>query len=166
MNKRERADAIEEMRTRGKTLEEIGKEFGITRERVRQICSELGIEKPVRKRKEKPKRDLKDRYVSGEVAWCRERGLKNPRDAFSRARSNAARRGIEWKLTFSEWWGYWKENFSNMGRMSGDMCMCRTLDMGGYEVGNVRVDYVRSKSRRTEAFIRDEVAAANQARRM
>lgn len=59
-------------------------------------------------------------------------------------RQNAKHRGIPFKLTFDEWWSIWEPNYHLRGSKKGCMCMCRTLDEGGYEVGNVRIDVVEA----------------------
>ncbi len=42
----ERNEAIAKQRRAGRTLQEIGDKFGVTRERVRQICDKLGAKPP------------------------------------------------------------------------------------------------------------------------
>lgn len=56
MRNQGRLHEIIAMRRQGKTLQQIGDEFDLTRERVRQICDQAGVPKPVRKKKEKPPR--------------------------------------------------------------------------------------------------------------
>lgn len=53
-------------------------------------------------------------------------------------REQASQRGIEFKLTFDEWWGLWKPHWQPV--LAGKLCMCRTNDQGAYEIGNVRID--------------------------
>lgn len=53
-------------------------------------------------------------------------------------KTNALQRGIEFKLTFDEWWSVW-EPFWVIDQ-HGKFCMCRTNDEGPYEIGNVRID--------------------------
>lgn len=59
-------------------------------------------------------------------------------------KARAKQRGIEFLLTFDEWWVLWEPHYDNMGIRKGQMCMCRTLDRGPYAVGNVRIDYAQS----------------------
>jgi hypothetical protein len=54
---------------------------------------------------------------------------------------NAARRGIQFLLTFEEWWSIWQASgcWHERGRGKGKYCMARYRDRGSYEIGNVRV---------------------------
>jgi hypothetical protein len=70
--------------------------------------------------------------------WVR-RGFKDPHRAYAQHAAGAAVRGIEFQLTFSEWWGYWQDHYERRGREKGCMVMCRTGDKGPYAVGNVRI---------------------------
>ncbi|CAB3784412.1 hypothetical protein LMG28138_01804 [Pararobbsia alpina] len=70
-------------------------------------------------------------------AYCKERGLRDPGHAFKSQRNNAKERGIEWDMTFDEWWTIWEPYFHMRGRGTNDLCMARTGDMGSYKVGNV-----------------------------
>lgn len=53
---------------------------------------------------------------------------------------NAARRGIEFDLTFEEWWEIWEPRWNERGRGTNQLGMCRTRDQGPYAAGNVRLD--------------------------
>lgn len=53
-------------------------------------------------------------------------------------KQGAEQRGIEFKLTFEEWWSLWKPHWQE--NLQGKVCMCRNGDEGAYEVGNVRID--------------------------
>jgi hypothetical protein len=68
--------------------------------------------------------------------------LQKAKKAFEKHKSNAKSRKIEFKFTFDEWWDIWKPHFHNRGYRRGQFVMCRTLDQGAYEVGNVRIDTV------------------------
>tara|TARA_R110000744_G_scaffold89570_1_gene174097 strand:+ start:316 stop:723 length:408 start_codon:yes stop_codon:yes gene_type:complete len=65
---------------------------------------------------------------------------KTPKARFVDHRINANRRGVEFLLTFEEWWAIWEPHWEGRGRGAGDLCMCRTNDEGPYAVGNVRID--------------------------
>lgn len=73
------------------------------------------------------------------AAWVA-RGFQDPVKAYRAHAVRAGIRGIEFKMTFAEWWDYWKHHYEQRGVHKGQMVMCRTLDRGGYEVGNVRID--------------------------
>lgn len=53
-------------------------------------------------------------------------------------KEGAIQRGIEFKLSFDEWWELWKPHWKD--KLQGEICMCRNGDKGAYEVGNVRID--------------------------
>lgn len=73
------------------------------------------------------------------AAWVA-RGFKDPVKAYRTHAADAGMRGIEFRLTFDEWWSYWEPHYTERGRGAGQKCMCRTGDKGAYEVGNVRID--------------------------
>lgn len=76
------------------------------------------------------------------------------RKHYAEQKRGAKQRGIEFKLTFEEWWEIWKPHWANRGRNVGNFVMCRTMDSGAYEVGNVRIDTVKgnAKTRSVVAF--------------
>jgi hypothetical protein len=47
-------------------------------------------------------------------------------------------------LTFRQWWELWRDHYARRGRNAGQFVLCRYLDQGCYEVGNVRVDSVEA----------------------
>lgn len=75
-----------------------------------------------------------------------ERGYKDPFVAYGEHRSSAAKRGISFGLSFDQWWDLWRDHYHRRGRNVGQMCMCRERDEGGYELGNVRIDTIRSNA--------------------
>jgi hypothetical protein len=72
------------------------------------------------------------------------RGHKDPYTAFREHIKSATARGIPFRMSFEQWWELWEPHYEKRGRSTGQMCMCRHLDAGAYEVGNVRIDYNRS----------------------
>lgn len=54
-------------------------------------------------------------------------------------RTNARMRGIEFKLTFEEWFVWWAEtgHYSERGNKRGQYVMGRIGDKGAYELGNI-----------------------------
>jgi hypothetical protein len=58
---------------------------------------------------------------------------------YTQHKSNAKRRGIEFKLTLDEWKQIWIDSgkWDQRGRGADKYCMCRIGDQGCYEVGNV-----------------------------
>jgi hypothetical protein len=61
-----------------------------------------------------------------------------PKGRFVAHKKNARRRGVEFDMSFDEWWTIWESHWD--GRGMGKLVMCRTCDEGAYEVGNVRID--------------------------
>lgn len=112
---------------------DIARKFGVSRQYVGQLAAQIGI-KPRRKQAKPP--------------YQRKQKVNDPLAEQKRKYKNhkrlAERRGIEFLLTFNEWWAIWEPNYNQRGRNKGQMCMCRTLDSGPYAVGNVRIDYVES----------------------
>ncbi len=78
--------------------------------------------------------------------WCSKYDLPDPALKYLLNKNSAKKRGIKWKLSFDEWWSLWKPHYSKRGRKSMQKCLCRELDSGCYEVGNVRIDYVKANS--------------------
>lgn len=62
------------------------------------------------------------------------------RQRYAQHKANAAVRGIEFDLTFDEWWEIWEPRFAERGRGKDQFGMCRTRDQGPYQAGNVRLD--------------------------
>lgn len=72
------------------------------------------------------------------------------RMAFYSQRHTAGRRGIEFLMTYEEWFGVWWRSgrIAEMGRKRGQYCMSRPGDRGPYAVGNVRI--VRQEENKSE----------------
>jgi DNA-binding CsgD family transcriptional regulator len=164
--KNSREEAMEAMYRGGKTLEEIGSAFGVSRERVRQLlkkyCKVSGcdggqaVSSALRQVKAKAKRDADslrrhgctyDQYrslVTIGAAQKREGSRTQnttPTGAFLSQRRNALSRGIDWNITLWDWWLVWEKSGKWESRGRGKDCyvMCRFLDEGAYEVGNVYI---------------------------
>jgi hypothetical protein len=76
---------------------------------------------------------------------------KAARSKYNTHRHTAKQRGINFLLTFDEWWALWEPHWHNRGQASHQMCMCRTRDDGPYAVGNVRI--ATNKENRQEAAV-------------
>ncbi|MRT13677.1 hypothetical protein GJV07_15455 [Enterobacteriaceae bacterium RIT711] len=155
----------------GKTHCELAALFGISRERARQILEENGLSgkdggvsvKAKEKEALKVKKHIKkygctpDQLNSLSCHYSQK--SKSPLHAFLHQRTNARRRGVEWKLLFWEWWEIWCESgkWERRGRGAGHFCMCRKGDEGAYEKSNVYIDTVVHNSTlgRTLGFERD-----------
>lgn len=64
-------------------------------------------------------------------------GAPNPFEKFRQQQYTAAKRGIEWEMTFLEWWGLWEPYFLQRGHNGHGLEMCRIGDKGPYKIGNV-----------------------------
>jgi hypothetical protein len=78
--------------------------------------------------------------------------MQDVRKKFNAHKGGAKKRGIEFKFTFNEWWDIWKPHWANRGRGKGQFVMCRTMDKGAYEVGNVRIDTPKGNGR-TKSYV-------------
>lgn len=65
----------------------------------------------------------------------------SPKGQFTKHRQNAYNRGVEFLLTFDEWWKVWQESghWKKRGNRKGRFCMCRRGDEGPYAKGNVYI---------------------------
>jgi DNA-binding CsgD family transcriptional regulator len=136
----------------GKSLNEIGNRYGITRERVRQILTKhrgfsakdggqhiAAEQRRIRRNLKRDQRAIEkwgctwDKYVEL-------RALRKPTRAFALQKRNAATRGIAWELSLWQWWQIWQlsGHWSERGRGRGYQ-MCRNGDQGPYSVDNVYI---------------------------
>ena len=121
------------------TASKIAKKHGVSRQYVQQIAKLIGV--TPYKRPQKPQRDKK----------MVDDGLIDQRRKYKQHKLSAAKRGIEFNLTFDEWWGLWEPHYHLRGVGKGKMCMCRTLDQGPYEINNVRIDRVENNGHEKKA---------------
>lgn len=145
----------------GKTLQEVGGEFGLTRERVRQLFLKMdykinggaSVKSLMRERanietrgKEKDRQSL-DVFGCSYAELLRVQGSAStgesgtPSYAYNQHKSKAQVRNIEWKFTLKTWWKLWEESgkWSERGRGAGKYCMARNGDIGPYSPENVRI---------------------------
>jgi hypothetical protein len=66
---------------------------------------------------------------------------KTPRYYYSGHKAHAKARGIEFNMTFAEWWATWTDSgrWIERGIRRGCYVMARHGDQGAYEVGNVSI---------------------------
>lgn len=146
-------DRLAEMYESGQTLAEIGNHFGITRERVRQIISNLGVTKfdggkhvrsfqntpdKVAKLREKNERaearirSLWGMSVDAYTLHVKEHGnssfSNSPMHKYVCQRNSSIRRGIAWEFTFADWWSIWLESGKWYERGQGKYVMARYGD--------------------------------------
>jgi ElaB/YqjD/DUF883 family membrane-anchored ribosome-binding protein len=155
----------------GKTLQQIGDQYGMTRERVRQILrkhtaitrQEGGQAKKAAEKRARAAAKANDRYLlwkgCGIAEYQRIKAIgramraagsgyyRTPFGAFQNQRNNAGARGIGWELTLGQWWSIWESSgkWGERGRGQGYV-MCRHGDQGPYAVGNVFIAPARENS--------------------
>lgn len=145
----------------GYTLERIGAQFGITRERVRQVLAKhKGMNRQsgghyatseARKLREAARKNARyiAKYGCTFEQWqsVRDYGrqtgagrCRTPLGAFINQKNNAKHRGIGWELKFWQWWTIWQQSghWDDRGRGQG-YAMCRVGDAGPYAAGNVYI---------------------------
>jgi hypothetical protein len=63
----------------------------------------------------------------------------NPTTLYSKQKSNAKSRSINFTLTFEEWWDIWQQSgkWEERGKKKGQYVMSRKGDTGPYAIGNV-----------------------------
>lgn len=124
----------------GKTLHEVGEQFGVSRERVRQLLRRAGVPAvdggvSLRARQTALLRaaSLRDKSAARRqkiealfgcsmdeikringMAFCwtslYREKSKTPANAFVRQKQNAGKRGIAWDLTLPQWWDVWQQS--------------------------------------------------------
>jgi hypothetical protein len=70
------------------------------------------------------------------------------KQGYTRSKSDAKRRGIEFEFTFDEWKTWWLDTgkWELRGRKAGCFQMCRTNDVGPYSLANVYCDTIEANS--------------------
>lgn len=157
-----RGERMAAMFRNGYTLQQIGNQYDLTRERVRQIITKhhglkaehggqhVIAERGRRERQSKQDAALMSRCGCTLDQWREMRRIgremvdagvgfyRTPLRAYSSQRANAARRGIGWELSLWQWWQIWQcsGKWERRGRGQGYV-MCRKGDVGPYSVGNV-----------------------------
>lgn len=156
-----RAQQMVDARTAGLTLEQIGEIHGVTRERARQILSRFGLNSSNSGRKKAIDDKRAARRVAKRIArdqrchdayGCTYQAMEalfgagvlltrhKATHAYAQHKKNSIQRGIEFLITFPQWWGIWQKSgkWDQRGRGQGYV-MARTGDVGPYAVGNVYI---------------------------
>jgi len=65
--------------------------------------------------------------------------MKTPKKRYQEQKDASKQRGIEFNLTFDEWWYVWETSgkYEQRGCRSGQYVMSRYNDTGAYDVSNV-----------------------------
>jgi len=152
----DRADEIKRLHEEGFTLQEIGDEYEVTRERIRQILKSLGFAAKDGGRFKKNQKKKSDFLLEQERRYMRLYGCSakdkkkiyglvtdkdSPHGKFSTQRSSASNRGIEWNISLKEWFDIWigSGKWYERGRGKHGYVMARYNDTGAYEIGNVKI---------------------------
>lgn len=136
----------------GQTLEQIGQQYGITRERVRQIIKRFHGLKGRDGGAAQRAADRHAMFCAARDERCVSRwgctydqyvllrALKKPTRAYSAQRKSAEWRGIAWEFSLWSWWTVWQQSglWEQRGRGQGYV-MCRKGDVGPYSPENVYI---------------------------
>lgn len=154
-----RAAEMVAMYREGLTLEKVGRCYGITRERVRQIIRARGVTRAdggaSRQIANRVKRRESARAMQSIRRWgfppdvmtaYRSEGLTR---AYASQRNQARMRGIAWNFDFATWIAVWQTSgkLHLRGRGKGHYVMSRVGDAGPYELGNVHIQLAERNSR-------------------
>lgn len=160
----DRAEAMALLYRQGKTLEQIGSQYGITRERVRQVIkahfgltgqdggASIAVGRARVSRQASRDDDFLRRHGCTVAQYRLLRQIGNdmrasgagpyqpPLRAYHQQKHNAKQRGIGWELTLWQWWKIWDDSghWERRGRGQGYV-MARYGDSGPYAVGNVEI---------------------------
>lgn len=158
----ERATAMMTLFTSGSTMQEIGNQFGVTKQYVSQLLKACGVSvkaggcvarKAAKGTAKAAKADAVSIAKHG-LTVAQHRALRalgrklmragqsrdrSPIGAFCRQRQNAKERGIEWHLKLGEWWKVWQDSghWDERGRGEFGHVMSRKGDTGAYAPENV-----------------------------
>lgn len=153
----------------GRTLEDIGRIFQLSRERVRQILEKRGVKKEDGGRHFKTVVGHAERWLArgrAKDAHARKnygcayatvmeinagRNLSDtstPAKMYFDQRRQAALRGIAWKMTLPEWWKIWQDSgkWEQRGRGKGAYVMSRRDTAGIYEPANVSISTIEANT--------------------
>jgi len=150
-----------DMYLKGHTLENIADKFLVSREKVRKIIRNYGVNKPAKdnqhkklaaeiakkqalRRKEERIKHLWGLTLAQYESIKKEFGPSDdptsPFRKYTYQRKNAKARKVEWEISFVDWWRVWQLSgkWALRGRGKG-YCMARFGDKGPYKVGNIEI---------------------------
>lgn len=88
--------------------------------------------------------ESRDKYLANRKK-TNDKRRSTPEGKYLDHKHRAKQCGIEFNLTFDEWWEIWQPHYEDRG--IGKLVMCRFNDEGSYEVGNVRIDTQANNNR-------------------
>lgn len=168
----ERNKAIAELYKTGKTFQEIGEQYELTGERVRQIVKSIGIYRnqggAYIKSKARMDASEKKRLQSWDKRSFKKYGCSYEEvkrisggrlsDGIARnyinQRNSSMQRGIEWSISFPDWVDAWKSsgNWNNRGCSEDGYCLARKDFTVGFTKDNVVVEKLSKLVTRTRNF--------------
>lgn len=77
--------------------------------------------------------------ASSILPGCSKFNMKKYKTSYLSQKHHAIARGVEWQLTFEEWFSWWESTgkLHLRGRNFGEYCMCRKGDTGPYSLENI-----------------------------
>jgi len=141
----------------GATLQEIGDEYGVCRERIRQILNWTpvtskngGISKRASDKKERKRIDriFREEKQCMKYWGCTalekaviKLAMGGSLDPYKSQRGAATYRGIPWEFSLKTWWGVWVKSgkWAIRGKRIGEYVMARKRDTGPYCSDNVYI---------------------------
>jgi hypothetical protein len=166
-----RTQQMAAMYRQGITCEKIGQQYGITRERVRQLLKKVGLSRidggihrsaSAKLARKTGAMELRVRQKWGiDLATWRTHRKDGSLQRFAHQRCSAGSRGIGFHLTFPEWYSIWESSgrLGLHGRGKSFYCMSRIRDDGAYEMGNVHIQSCVENSREAVAKWRGKTKA-------
>lgn len=128
----------------GLSSQAICSQFGISRQGLHARCKRYGLSELLRANKPPSITPLPKTHflVQG---WLVERKMRKEllrqgaTKAYRQQKNTAYWRGIEWEISFKDWWEIWQQSgkWGERGRTKGCYVMARYGDVGPYKVGNV-----------------------------
>lgn len=145
-----RAEMMAEMYRDGLTLHEIGERFTLTRERVRQVLSKLGVTRfdggQIQRalgRKLDKHIDLRERNVERYGCTLQQRKAigATARRRYIQHRRNNTMRGIEWNISLWDWWQFWQQSgkYDQIGKRREGLCLSRKDKTKPYTLDNLKI---------------------------
>lgn len=163
------ANRMADMYKAGMTLAAIGRVFDVNAQRVHYLIGKLGVgradggvSKTSAKRKSDSVKRIDDRrmrvygcthgtlesLLGGDLLVTQNKACKY----YLEQKKHAGERGIEFLITFPEWWSVWQESGYWNERGRGRYVMARNGDVGPYSVGNVFICTASQNSK--DSFIK------------
>lgn len=154
-----RTERMAAMYRQGLTLQKISEQFGVSRERVRQLIAAAGVTRVDGGQALQASMKKARKAVRREAYYMQKYGLpieqvralqsEGVTHAYTRQKQSARTRGIPFVLTFAEWFSVWQASgkLHLRGRGKGRYCMSRINDSGGYELGNVHIQLTEENGR-------------------